>query len=60
MLIRKANVLGKPVITDEMLEGSKRIPRELGLASAGDRIVVIAGVPIGIRGTNFIKVEVVE
>jgi pyruvate kinase len=47
--------------TDEMLEGSKRMPRELGLASAGDRIVIIAGVPIGIRGTtNLIKVEVVE
>jgi pyruvate kinase len=47
--------------TDEMLEGSKRMPRELGLASAGDRIVIIAGVPIGIRGTtNLIKVEIVE
>jgi pyruvate kinase len=37
------------------------MPRELGLASAGDRIVIIAGVPIGIRGTtNLIKVEIVE
>jgi pyruvate kinase len=47
--------------TDEMLERSKRMPRELGMASKGDKIVVIAGVPIGIRGTtNLIKVEVVE
>jgi len=47
--------------TDDMLEQSKRIPRELGLASAGDRIVIIAGVPISIPGTtNLIKVEIVE
>jgi len=47
--------------TDEMLERSKRMPKELGMASRGEKIVVIAGVPIGIRGTtNLIKVEVVE
>jgi pyruvate kinase len=47
--------------TDEMLERSKRIPKELGMASGGEKIVVIAGVPIGIPGTtNLIKVEVVE
>ncbi len=47
--------------TDDMLEGSKRMPEGLGLASPGDRIVVIAGVPISIGGTtNLIKVEVVE
>lgn len=47
--------------TDDMLEGSKRMPKELGLASPGERIVIIAGVPIGTRGTtNLIKVEIVE
>ncbi|MEW6377498.1 MAG: pyruvate kinase [Thermodesulfobacteriota bacterium] len=47
--------------TDDMLERSKRIPKELGMASAGDRIVIIAGVPISIPGTtNLIKVEIVE
>lgn len=47
--------------TDEMLEKSKRIPNELEVASTGDRIVIIAGVPISIPGTtNLIKVEVVE
>jgi pyruvate kinase len=47
--------------TDEMLERSKRIPKELGWASVGDRIVIIAGVPISTRGTtNLIKVEIVE
>jgi pyruvate kinase len=47
--------------TDEMLERSKKMPKELGMASAGDRIVIIAGVPISIPGTtNLIKVEVVE
>ncbi len=47
--------------TDDMLERSKKMPKELGMASVGDRIVIIAGVPISIRGTsNLIKVEVVE
>jgi pyruvate kinase len=47
--------------TDDMLERSKKIPKELGIASAGDRIVIIAGVPISIPGTtNLIKVEIVE
>ena len=47
--------------TDEMLERSKRIPKELGMASKGEKIVIIAGVPISIPGTtNLIKVEIVE
>lgn len=46
--------------TDDMLERSKGIPKDLEMASAGDRIVIIAGVPIGIPGTtNLIKVEMV-
>jgi pyruvate kinase len=44
-----------------MLERAKRIPKELGMASTGDRIIVIAGVPISTPGTtNVIKVETVE
>jgi pyruvate kinase len=44
-----------------MLARSRKIPRELGMASPGDQIVIIAGVPISIPGkTNLIKVETVE
>ncbi|MBS3920498.1 MAG: pyruvate kinase [Deltaproteobacteria bacterium] len=47
--------------TDDMLERAKRMPKKSGMASKGDRIVIIAGVPISIPGTtNLIKVEVVE
>jgi pyruvate kinase len=47
--------------TDDMLERAKRIPKELGIAFKGDKIVIIAGVPISIPGTtNLIKVETVE
>jgi pyruvate kinase len=47
--------------TDDMLERSKRMPKDLGMASTGDRVVIIAGVPISIPGTtNLIKVEIVE
>lgn len=47
--------------TDDMLERAKEIPKELGWVSHGDKIVIIAGVPISIPGTtNLIKVEIVE
>jgi pyruvate kinase len=47
--------------TDDMLERARRMPKELGMASTGDKIVIIAGVPISIPGTtNLIKVEIVE
>ena len=47
--------------TDEMLEKSKRMPKELGMVSEGEKIIIIAGVPISIPGTtNLIKVEMVE
>ncbi|MCX8117363.1 MAG: pyruvate kinase [Desulfobacterota bacterium] len=47
--------------TDDMLERAKQVPKKIGMASKGDRIVIIAGVPISIPGTtNLIKVEVVE
>jgi len=47
--------------TDEMLERSKRMPKELGMASKGEKIIIIVGVPISVRGTtNLIKVETVE
>jgi pyruvate kinase len=47
--------------TDEMLERSKKMPKELGMAAPGDKIVIIAGVPISIPGTtNLVKVEMVE
>jgi len=46
--------------TDQMLERSKRMPKELGMTSEGEKIVIIAGVPISIPGTtNLIKVEIV-
>jgi pyruvate kinase len=44
-----------------MLERSKRMPKELGMASKGEKIIIIAGIPISIPGsTNLIKVETVE
>ena len=44
--------------TDDMFERSKKLPKEMGLAFEGDRIVIIAGVPISTPGTtNLIKVE---
>jgi pyruvate kinase len=47
--------------TDEMLDRSKKMSKELKMASEGEKIVVIAGVPISIPGTtNLIKVEIVE
>ncbi|MFB3885257.1 MAG: pyruvate kinase [Thermodesulfobacteriota bacterium] len=47
--------------TDDMLEKSRTIPKELGIARSGDKIIVIAGIPISVPGTtNLIKVEIVK
>ncbi len=43
--------------TDDMIENSKRILKEEGIAKPGDRFVITAGVPLGVKGTtNMLKV----
>jgi len=47
--------------TDDMIAGGTRAAMEAGLVQAGDRIVFVAGVPVGEPGqTNLVKVEVVR
>ncbi len=47
--------------TDDMFNRAKTLSQEMGWAKTGDRIVVLAGVPVSIPGTtNLIKVEIVE
>ena len=44
--------------TDEMVEVASQIIRHYNLAQVGDRYVITAGVPFGMRGTtNLIRVE---
>jgi pyruvate kinase len=44
--------------TDEMVEVASRCIRDADIAALGDRYVITAGVPFGIRGTtNLIRVE---
>ena len=46
--------------TDEMIRAAERAVLDAGLAVAGDRIVLTAGIPFGGAGkTNFLKVHVV-
>jgi len=45
--------------TDEMIEEAKKATLESGLASTGDRVVIVAGIPFDIPGiTNIIKADV--
>jgi pyruvate kinase len=45
--------------TDEMIDQAKKATLESGLASTGDRVVVVAGIPFNIPGiTNIIKADV--
>lgn len=47
--------------TDEMFADAERQLKELGVVRQGDRIVLSAGVPIGVPGTtNLLKVLIVE
>jgi pyruvate kinase len=52
-------ILGEEIhTTDDMVEVADRLIRERGLATAGDRYVITAGVPFGVQGTtNLIRVE---
>jgi pyruvate kinase len=46
--------------TDDMIAKATRAALQSGLVRRGDRIVVVAGVPVGQQGqTNLVKVEVV-
>jgi pyruvate kinase len=46
--------------TDQMVENATHAARESGLVRTGDRVVVVAGVPVGLAGqTNLLKVETV-
>ena len=50
-----------PTSTDEMVAEAVDYVKRAGLAEAGDRIVITAGVPFGVRGsTNMVWVEQVK
>ena len=45
---------------DQMAAAARRIVVEMGIAKAGDRVVITAGVPFHVPGTtNMLKVETV-
>ena len=49
------------VDTDDMIEKAKRITVEMGFAKRGDKIVLTAGLPIGVAGnTNIIKIALID
>ena len=49
------------VDTDDMVAKATRTARASGLIRAGDRVVLVAGVPVGQSGqTNLVKVDVVS
>lgn len=57
----KAICIAEAEDTDELIESSVRSAKREGFASAGDLVVVTAGVPFHVRGTtNLIKVEEVK
>ena len=50
--VKQANSL------DELFASAARLVRDIGLARAGDLVVITGGVPIGVAGsTNLLKVE---
>ncbi len=47
--------------TDDMIEKAKRATVEMGFARRGEKIVLTAGLPIGIAGnTNIIKIALID
>ena len=51
--------IGPSTDTDSMIEAAKRAIVDAGIAARGDRVVVVAGVPVDVPGTtNMIKADV--
>jgi pyruvate kinase len=51
--------IGTSTDTDSMIDDAKRAVVEAGIAARGDRVVVVAGVPVDVPGTtNMIKADV--
>ena len=51
----------KPTSTDEMFELASKEAKDLGFANVGDKIIVVAGLPIGQHGTtNMMRVQEVK
>lgn len=55
-------VLGKDIKnTDEVIDQAFKLALESGIAKRGQKVVITAGVPVGVPGTtNFIKAEVLD
>lgn len=55
-------VLGKDIKnTDEVIDQAFKLALESGLVKRGQKVVITAGVPVGVPGTtNFIKAEVLD
>lgn len=54
-------VVDQPADTDEMFALAAKKAVELGFAKKGDKIIVVAGVPMGTPGaTNLMRVETIE
>lgn len=50
----------KPASTDDMFNLATKIAQETGFATAGDLIIITAGVPVGERGTtNLMKIQLI-
>ena len=50
--------VASPSSLDELFSLGAKLPKHLGLAKAGDSIIITGGIPIGVPGaTNLLKVE---
>lgn len=54
-------VVDKPVDTDHMFSLANEEVKKLGFAKKGDKIIVVAGLPVGTKGTtNMMRIQTVE
>lgn len=54
-------ITDRPESTDDMFELAEKVAKEQGLVEAGDNIVIVAGVPVGVAGsTNTMRVRTVQ
>ena len=47
--------------TDKMFDLAAKKAVELGFAKKGDKIIVVAGVPLGVKGaTNMMRIKTID
>ena len=54
-------LIQRPADTDDMFEKASQVAKNEGLVKTGDKIIVVAGLPVGKKGTtNLMRIQEIK